>query len=290
MFRFLPVSESSNLQNTDINNDILHFKPNVKIRKTLGPFFNYSVVKATNDMGYFSDENKSDIGLRKVVAVVGDSFVEAAHVATPNTFHGILQKDFKEYSFIPMGVSGSPLSQYLAFIKEIKKELDPVLFIIPIINNDFDESLAKNIQMPGFYQYDSDFNLVISKHRTKEWYIDFLKRSAFIRYLYLDFKITSKLNAIASSSDEDNALYKDYGKSKYEETKLVINKFLSDLQVVVEDTQVLFVLDADRSALYQKHKIVCPIYFPWIMNTSRLLVIKTQYLVLLIRVIFLKMT
>ncbi|MDA9855060.1 hypothetical protein N9C80_01380 [Paracoccaceae bacterium] len=263
VFQFLPVSESSNLQNTNVNNHILYFKPNAKVRKTLGPFFNYSVVKATNDMGYFSDENRRDRGLKKVVLVVGDSFVEASHVANKNTFHGILPKHFPGYTFLPMGVSGSPLSQYLAFIEDVKTELDPELFIIPIISNDFDESLAKNNLMPGFYQYDSDFNLVMRQHRTQNWYVNFLSKSAFIGYLYRDFKIISKINAVVNGDGKKNALYKDYGEDKFEETQLVINKFILDLHKIVGETRVLFILDSDRSALYRKHNVDTPRYFPF---------------------------
>jgi len=61
-------------------------------------------------------------------------------VPQDKSFHGLLQDELVDkcnvYSF---GMSGAPLSQYVAWMKHANRNYTPFIFVFNIIGNDFDE-------------------------------------------------------------------------------------------------------------------------------------------------------
>ena len=79
-----------------------------------------------------------------LLAIIGDSYVEAAQVANRKSMHGLLASRFDGKGRIyGLGYSGAPLSQYLAFADFARNEFKPDAMAFVIIGNDFDESLLK---------------------------------------------------------------------------------------------------------------------------------------------------
>ncbi len=93
IMRCLPVHDS--LQRLPVNSDnpIPRFERNRTIVASLG--WNFSLVAETrsNNEGFFSDIDYLQTLSSPLMAVIVDSFVEAQHVPTPLTFHGLLAKD-----------------------------------------------------------------------------------------------------------------------------------------------------------------------------------------------------
>ncbi len=86
-----------------------------------------------------------------LVAVIGDSQVEAAMVPYPQTFHGLLATLFEGklriYSF---GASGAPLSQYLVWARYAVSKFKARALVINVVRDDFDDSRIEYKSDPAF--------------------------------------------------------------------------------------------------------------------------------------------
>ncbi len=97
--RFLPVSTGLGFQPVSKDNPIFHGEPNKRF-----------VFSRNNELDYDGAETSP------LVAVIGDSYIEAVMVPYPETLHGRLatlsSQRGRVYSF---AFSAAPLSQYLAW-------------------------------------------------------------------------------------------------------------------------------------------------------------------------------
>ena len=115
-FRLLPVSNTTNTKDVDEKNPYIHFEPNRDLQISFGNLFQIKHRKRVNNYGYFND---FDFNLEdNKIVIIGDSYVEAIHVENRFSIGGILDKKISsDYGMrvYSIGISGSPLSQYLAF-------------------------------------------------------------------------------------------------------------------------------------------------------------------------------
>src|SRR5262245_17307283 len=107
--RFLPVSFGIRTHAITADNPILHFQPNSTIVFSRGWDFKMLNIRRVNNAGYVNDQDYSNEDVRPLLAVIGDSYVEAAMVPYLETMYGrladALRGKMKVYSF---GVSGAP--------------------------------------------------------------------------------------------------------------------------------------------------------------------------------------
>jgi len=154
VLQFLPVSDGLRGMPVNDDNPVYRFAPNRTLRWSKG--WNFSLVNEirTNNYGFISDIDYDHAATSPLLAVIGDSFVEAAMMPFPQTAAGILGTSVaghgRVYSF---GSSGSALSQYLAYAKYVRDEFHPAGMVIIIVGNDFDESLMKYRSHPGFHYF-----------------------------------------------------------------------------------------------------------------------------------------
>lgn len=248
IFRFLPTSQSLETQSVNESSPYIHFAQNKLFRKQTGSDFSHVMLKRTNNYGYLTDTdfhpNRDES--KKRISIIGDSYVQATHVENKKTFHGLLSHFYDGLEFYPIGFSGSPLSQYLAFAKFSEKEFNPDKYIFIIIFNDFDESLLEYKQTPGFHYYDKNMSLILINYEPSTLKKT-LRLSAFLRYLYLDLKIHVQLRQILDMGKGNSDIKSTVTINK---AKKAISHFLSDLSALVNDKKVLFVLDGDRKKIY----------------------------------------
>ncbi len=108
--------------------------------------WNFAVVNRVrvNNYGFVSDHDYDAAAESPLLAVVGDSFVEAVMVPYGQTCAGRLADRLaprvRVYSF---GVSGAPLSQYLAYAQYVREEFRPGRMVFVVVANDFLESLVE---------------------------------------------------------------------------------------------------------------------------------------------------
>lgn len=154
LLRFLPVSEG--LRGVPVNdeNPVYRFSPNRTLHWSKGWHFQLRNEIHTNNYGFISDWNYDPAAGSPLLAIIGDSFVEAAMVPFDRTVAGILGRSVdgrgRVYAF---GSSGSALSQYLAYARYARDEFHPDGVVITVVGNDFDESLLKYRQYPGFHYF-----------------------------------------------------------------------------------------------------------------------------------------
>jgi hypothetical protein len=192
VLRFFPVSEGLRGVPVNENNPVYRFMPNRTLRWSKG--WNFTLVNEirTNNYGFISDSDYDPAATLPLLAVIGDSFVEAAMVPYRLTAAGRLQASVAEigrvYSF---GASGAALSQYLAYAQYVRDEFQPDGVVIIIVGNDFDESLLKYRKHPGFHYFaeTEDGRLVLKRiDRSIPWWKDLLVMPTLGQYLIMNLE------------------------------------------------------------------------------------------------------
>lgn len=251
IFFILPVSDASIFQEVNNRNKIAKYEANKTLNKQSGYQFDKTIKKKTNNLGFFSDYDYEEVDRGLFTAIIGDSFVEAANVPNKNTLSGILSKKH-ENKFLPFAVNGSPLSQYLAVAKWVEENYNPKNYIFVIIENDFEESYLNFNKRKGFHYFDNNFKLKRINYK-----ISFLKKilskSSFFRYLYIDYKILPRIKDILNINADIN-LSSHQLKEEKKVVEKIIRTFHIELNKIIKNKKILFVLDSDREAIYTANK------------------------------------
>ena len=154
VLRLFPVSAGLHTQPVNNASPIIHFEPNRTSAWSRFADFSMRNTVHSNNFGFINDQDYETSAKLPLVAVIGDSYVEAAMVPYDQTLQGRLAQDLKgSYRVYSFGVSGAPLSQYLAFADYARKTFRPEKMLFVIISNDFDESLLKYKNSPGLHYF-----------------------------------------------------------------------------------------------------------------------------------------
>lgn len=263
--RFLPVNEGSYLLPVNEKNPIWRFQPNRTFIWSSG--WNFSIVNKvkTNNYGFVSDVDYSETETTPLIAIVGDSYVEAVMVPFPETISGrlaeYLKNEFRVYSFAH---SGDPLSQYLIYAEYARTRFKPNGIIIVVVGNDFDESFMKYAYEPGHHHFLEtpngelvlkriDYSLTLAKKIARKF--------ALARYLMLNLGILSLPQRFRNfiKTDNQNALYVGQTLRNGDSERLTLSKkavdaFFDRLPVMsgLSPSEILFVIDGIRPNLYDE--------------------------------------
>src|SRR5262249_32300472 len=157
VLRFLPVATGMSSRPVTAQSPVFRFDSDRDFVYSKG--WNFEMVNHghVNNDGWVNDQDYHSDDSSPLVAIVGDSFVEAVMVPYAQTFHGLLAKYFRDklrvYSF---GASGAPLSQYLIWASYAVHQFKARALVINVVSTDFDESLIKYRVAPGFWFYAPD--------------------------------------------------------------------------------------------------------------------------------------
>ena len=200
VLRFLPVA--TGLWTTPVNaaHPVLRFNPNRDF--VFSRDWNFTIVNHghINNDGFVNNQDYAQSDTRPLLAVIGDSFVEAAMVPYDKTFYGRLADRLKSngrvYSF---GGSGAPLSQYLVWAQYAAQKYRPSGMAIAVVGNDFDESLWSSNSRPGLHVYARGPDGTLHLHR-----LDFqpspfrflVRHSALGRYLVFNLQVLDTIQAL----------------------------------------------------------------------------------------------
>lgn len=259
VLRFFPVTEGFYSLPVNAENPVARCRPNRTVNWSA--FWNFSMrnVIHVNNYGFISDIDYAPHDRRPLLAMIGDSFVEALAVPWAQTgaaiLHQRLQARGRVYVF---GKSGAPLSQYLAYAEYVKQTFHPTALIIIVVGNDFDESLIENMRFPGFHYFvaDSTGNLTLKR-------VDYaigpakaiMRRSALFMYLM----VNARLPDFYQEWQSHRAQAKFVGNTsanadsiRLTKSKRVIDTFLTKLPALagLATAKILFVIDGMRPQLY----------------------------------------
>lgn len=206
-----------------------------------------------NNMGWLSAHDYNRNHDKPVIAIIGDSYVEALHVGTDRSFSNHLQEKLSSsYDVYSFGLSGVNLSQYLQMSRYVRSMFQPKLLIINMVENDIPDSLLPHHNKPGtlFFSFSRTGQIeekLLPAHADKNKYI--YRKSAFLRYLRLNNGFLGKKSAendAVTRPLENTALQEDM-----KNYHAILKYTFAKLRIENPNTAVLIVLDAPRRDIYQ---------------------------------------
>ncbi len=261
--RLLPVATGYGSMPVSADSPIFRFQPNRDF--TFSRDWNMDLANRgrINNDGFINDQDYVTADRPPLVAVIGDSFIEAAMVPYGQTLQGRLSQDFqgrlRVYSF---GASGAPLSQYLVWARYAIEKYRARALVINVVGNDFDESRIEFKAAPGFWYYapkaDGTLELQLVGHRP-DALTQLVRHSALLRYLAINLKAQhavgsaiARLRSGAQGSKQDGEQYAGNTASEASEKRVALSKaavdqFLRDVQQLgVPSRCIVFTLDGFR--------------------------------------------
>lgn len=193
ILRVLPVQTGLAAEPVDAQSPVFHFEPDRPFVYSKGWRFDLANEGRVNGAGFVSDIEYDPLADSPLLAVIGDSYVEALMVPFDETLHARLARAMGEkgrvYSF---AASGAPLSQYLVWAEHARDVYRPDAAVFVVVGNDFDESLLSVKQGSGFHHFDDrlapPWPLTRVDYRPSETRRA-LRRSALARYLVLNAQV-----------------------------------------------------------------------------------------------------
>ncbi|MEA2954511.1 MAG: hypothetical protein QOJ96_4031 [Alphaproteobacteria bacterium] len=193
VLRFLPVTSAFGSVPVTSESPIFHFAPNRPYVTSLGWDLHSINRGRVNNVGFVNDQDYRRDDPLPLVAVIGDSFIEARLVPYAQTLQGHLAETlagkFRVYSF---AASGAPLSQYLIWARHAVREYGAKAVVINVVGNDYDESHAAYKVGPGFWLYAPDAAGKLTLRLTDYhpgWLIELGRSSALVRYVVVNLRL-----------------------------------------------------------------------------------------------------
>jgi hypothetical protein len=188
VLRCLPVAWAPLVEPPTAAHPIQRYTPNTRFTWSRGWTFDGVVRGRSNAQGFLADVDYDAAATTPLVAVVGDSYIEALRVPFADTVTGRLQamlgRHGRAYAFAQSGV---PLSQYVAYARHACEVYRPERLVVTVVGNDFDESLYAHRQRDGiFHLYprpDGSFELRLTPLAAPGFGTRILRHSALALYL-----------------------------------------------------------------------------------------------------------
>ena len=189
VLRLLPVRSGLRTLPINATNPVRRFTPNRSF--TFSRDWNFSLINRgrTNNLGFVNDQDYDSTAHTPLLAVIGDSYIEAPMVPYPETIQGRLARCVnghgRVYSF---GASGAPLSEYLGEAEYVRSTFHPDGALVLVVGNDFDRSLRWYTGATGFHlvQRDSTGLVLQLVDYEPSLYRRIVRHSALARYVILN--------------------------------------------------------------------------------------------------------
>jgi len=178
----LPVQDGLFIGDTDPNWPAFHFVPHMRFTHSDGWNLRNVVHGDTNNMGYVAPFDYADGG--SGIVVLGDSFVESAMNAYPDSLQAQLQIPAATHvPILNFGYSGASLSDYLGVASLVARKFTVEWLIVVVVPGDFVEGYGSE---PGFFRWAPNRELPVERvpdHGTKGSLKKILRSVALVRYL-----------------------------------------------------------------------------------------------------------
>ena len=255
--RVVPVNEGPQALSVNDANPIFRYRPNRDFVWSAG--WNFSAVNEVkvNNFGFVNDQDYDPDGTGALLAVIGDSFVEAFRVPFEHTCQGRLAARLngtaRVYSF---GVSGAPLSQYLAYAEYVRDTFRPAGLAIVIIDNDYDQSLAKYGLQRGKHQFVERGGGRLALERSD---LEFRPRyrlvrgSALARYVAINLGMARERTYRLFTGEDSDARVPEADRATWVvDSKRAVDAFLDMLPAAsgLEPKRIMFIVDGIRPRVY----------------------------------------
>ena len=235
----------------DKENKIIKYKENQTGFFSIGKFPSKGYEWKINNEGWNNKNNYYEAKNKFRVAVIGDSYVEAFQVNVDEHYPSIIQSNLPGLEVYSFGISGAPLSTYYQMAKYISKKFNPDLFIINVVDNDFDESLYILRTRDVFTTFKNEESpiFVTPSGLNQKRLLNVLNMSSTFRYFYHNLKIFHKIkNKVLKKKNIpiDNSRSKNNLRDKVKQSMSVIVDSIYN----ISSKKLLFVVDGDRNNIY----------------------------------------
>lgn len=265
VIRFFPVYSGLYAEPVNAKQPVLRYRPNTEFTYSRGWNFRGVNTGHINNFGFINDQDYDPVATSPLVAIIGDSYVEALMVPYGKTMHCRLAESVREkgrvYSF---GVSGASLSQYLAWAAWVKAIFHPDMLVVTIVGNDFDESLIRYKNAPGFHYFDDSMeDMPLVRVDMGDGFLSRATRlsslSALSRYVRQNVGLPAIINKFRSPKTIQYVgnVPASVKVDRIERSKRVVDAFLARLSQEggVPVSRITLVVDGMRPSLYSEDKL-----------------------------------
>jgi len=195
--QLLPVHTGFEVQPVDAENPVIRFRPNRDYLYSHGAFLTNVNRGHVNNYGFVNNQDYQPGEAHPLLAVIGDSYIEAGMVPYPLTLQGRLAAEQngerRVYSF---GASGASLLDYLYYAIYARQRFGAGWLVINVVGNDFDEMLLRYKQSPAFHylteQADGSLSPMLMEYQPS-WPRIVMRHSALVRYVVFNIGSVSPL-------------------------------------------------------------------------------------------------
>jgi len=262
--RFLPVAVALPVEPPTADNPIQRYVANHPYVWSFDWTMHDVVRGRSNAQGFLADYDYAAADPRPLVAVIGDSYIEALRVAFVQSLTGRLQAALGErgraYAFAQ---SGAALSQYVAYAQHACAVYRPARMVVNVVGNDFDESIVDHRRRNGlFHLYpkpQGGFEYRLTPLPEPGLAERLLRRSALALYLMRNVGITKLIPSIGIRSAQAEPANRHVGHTdagaspaRLDEGQRVIDWFLAALPqaACLASADIVILVDAPRPELY----------------------------------------
>ena len=204
VLRFLPIAAAPPVRAPTLHDPIQRYLPDASFTWSMDWNLQFPVRGHTNAQGWVADYDYDPAAPAPLVAVAGDSFIEALSVPFPETLTGRLQAQLESrgraYAFAQ---SGAPLSQYVAYARHACSLYHPERLVVTVVGNDFDESIQAHRKRDGFFHLyprpDGGFDFKLTPLPPPSFLEAMARHSALILYLVRNLGIAQRIGSLWQS-------------------------------------------------------------------------------------------
>lgn len=257
VLRFLPVATGLRSVAVDEAQPIFHYEPNRPFVYSAGWRMRQVNRGRVNNAGWVNDQDYHRDAALPLIAIIGDSYIEAEMVPYAGTVQGrlaaALEGRFRVYS---VAASGAPLSEFLVYAGYAVRELGARAVVINIANYDFAGSDSRYGNPLGMWVYGGeggDRGPRLIPYRPSGLRVA-VRHSALLRYLVLNLRLGRQVTAAQLAGSDAigiaaaNAAPPAEPASRAAAAQAVIADFFRDLPRLVDlpPERVMFLMDGAR--------------------------------------------
>jgi hypothetical protein len=265
VLRFLPVK--TGLQTVPVNehNPVLRFTPNRDFIFSKGWDFQLVNRGRTNNYGFVNGEDYDSTARTPLLAVIGDSQIEAEMVPFSETLQGRLAPCVRgEGRVYSIAVAGVPLSHYVAEAGFARSAFGADGVVIVIVGNDFDGNFPGQ-SSPGTYYFRQGPNgpQLGREDYHPSWGRRILRESALARYVILNLagSVTRAKRLLtgkrASQHHYVGNTDASFTPQRLDQGRKAVDDFLTTLPAYtgLSPDRILLVVDAMRPEIYSAKEL-----------------------------------
>jgi hypothetical protein len=259
VMRFAPVHTGVRLAPVTLQAPIVHLQPNESFTFSTGWSLKNVNRGRINNAGFVNHQDYHKQDAKPLLAVIGDSYIEARMIPYRATLQGrlgaALENQFRVYSF---AASGAPMSAYLIWAQHAVRDYGARALVINVVLNDFDESYLAYRTSPVYSVYDTEpdgqLRLRFFEYRQSTLRA-VLSKSALARYLMINLRLEYFIQTLPfwprAHAPQASAATQGGGTSEGVEARrtrislAVIDAFFRDLDSMVglAHDRILFLVD-----------------------------------------------